>query len=231
MRRRYGAARIPAGYLSYWAQAQQWELAVWIDMDKPGDRFEQHRRWFQDYLPLKGLRLGHVVELGCGPYTQSIPMIKAVGHGTLSSLTLVDPLLDMYLQKVKDVPYRDESRTMFDRPTVLVRADAESAGDILQPVDTVVMMNVIEHCTNGPRILNTLWKLLKPGGLLVFHEYDYSDSGFIWDKGHPIKLKAATYNLLLQHFEVIFRRDFDHEGDYSHTMGVYFIGRKPAATL
>ncbi len=229
-----GTTKIPPELSEHWHKAQVWELDVWLTTTIFEDRVDQHLAWFQQYSALDKLiregntRLGNVVEIGCGPFTQSIAMLRKIGFSTLDSLTLVDPLIDLYLQKVQKVPYR-ENRFLFDKPTHLVRMGAEDAGLFLRPghYDTVVMLNVIEHGTNAVKILSTLWKLLKPGGTLVFHEYNYEDRGFVWDVGHPIKLHRRTYDTLLNKLTVVFRQDFHHEGDYLHTSGVYFIGQKP----
>lgn len=229
-----GTTKIPPEMSEYWHKAQSWELDVWLSTTTFEDRVDQHLAWFQQYRALEKLvgegklRLGNVVEIGCGPFTQSIAMLRKVGFSTLDSLTLVDPLIDLYLQKVQKVPYRD-NRFLFDKPTHLIRMGAEDAGIFLRPshYDTVMMLNVIEHGTNAVKILAALWKLLKPGGILIFHEYDYEDRGFFWDVGHPIKLHRRTYDTLLNKLTVVFRQDFHHEGDYSHTSGVYFIGKKP----
>lgn len=231
----YGYPRLPDQFVPYWNDAQAWELEHWVQHPTVQDRADQHLEWMKNYTSLKELlvssdhRLGNLVEVGCGPFTQSIPMIQHVGFETLSSMTLIDPLIDLYIQKVKYVSYRDIDRSLFGKPTTLIRMAGEPVGDMLREnyYDTVVMLNVIEHGINAAHILNSLWRILRPGGILVFHEYDYADRGFITDPGHPIKLHSSYYDLLLKHFEVVYRRDFNHEGNYMHTMGVYFIGRKP----
>lgn len=230
----FGTTRLAPEVAKLWSDFQTWEAGVWIADTGNSDRIQQHLGWYNNYAAVtdllrKGFRLGKVLEVGCGPYTQSLTLISKVGVETLDSLTLMDPLMDIYLQKVRNTAYRN-STAIGGKPVVLVRAPAEEGVHTLQAeyFDTVIMMNVIEHVTNSITIMNGLYRLLKPGGILVFHEYNYADKPFIYDNGHPIKLHATTYDLLLRHFEPIYRRDFNHEGDYSHAMGVYFIGVKPA---
>lgn len=207
-----------------WDSSQIWESNIWEATNAEQDRVDQHMHWFDNYEALRvlikdGHRLGNVVEIGCGPFTQSIPLLKLMGTDSLDSLTLVDPLIDVYLRKVRHVPYRDVSRNMFGKPTNLVRIGAEEAGYLLQReyFDTVIMLNVIEHGKSAPKILQTLWQLLRLGGVLVFHEYNYEDRGFFVDTGHPIKLWGSFFEFLLRHFDQVYRKDFNHEGDYSHT--------------
>lgn len=207
-----------------WDGSQRWELDIWQKSVAPGDRWQQHKAWLNHYAPLFKVPLGDVLEIGSGPYTQTMYMIDAVGRDTLRSLTLVDPLIEEYLLTVNHVRYRNFT----EYPVHLVRAGAEDADHVLrdEAFDVVVMINVVEHCRNAWRVLQTLWNKLKPGGVLVFSEYVYDHRGFFVEAGHEIKLRKGTIRMLLQHFDPMFVRWFDHEGDYPDRAGIYFVGRK-----
>lgn len=212
-----------------WNRAQAWELDIWMKSTVQGDRWEQHKRWFANYSTLRGVELGNVLEIGSGPYTQSMYIVDELGSGTLKSLTLVDPLLDQYLLKVKDVRYRDFA----GYPVHLVRAGAEDADFLLRDgaYDVVVMINVVEHCRNAWSVFQTLWNKLRPGGILVFNEYTYNHRDYFVQEGHEIKLRAGALRALLDQFQPLYERVYDREGDYREYAGIYFIGRKPTESL
>jgi SAM-dependent methyltransferase len=238
---KYGSWRIPD--LHAWHAAQTYEVDTWKNAGSPStfDRLDQHLAWFNEFKELKdyiihhNFSFGYMLELGSGPWTQSLHYIKAIGEKThtINSISLLDPLIDLYLQYVQNVQYRDERRSFGPNqvPIILHKSGIEQANEYLKndAFDTIVMVNVVEHCLNAFVVFQTIYNKLKPGGLLIFHEYNYDDhpGGFFWEQGHPIKLHAPAYDVFLQHFTVIYRRDFNHEEPgYNHAKGVYFIGRK-----
>lgn len=218
-----------------WTETQKRELNHWLSQPHlTGDRIEQHVGWFQNYAALKDLitsgkhKLGRMMETGCGPWTQSLSTLKAIKmERQYTSLTLVGPLMDRYIAKVKWVPYRDEKTDN----VFVVKSGAEDALWLLrdETYDTVVMLNVIEHGVNSVQFLRALYQKLKPRGVLVLHEYYYDQYGFKWENGHPLKSFKKLYDQFLANFQVVFRRDFDNEGDYAALKysGFYFIGIKP----
>ena len=234
----YGSSRVVDPKL--WSAFQKWELDNWTQNKASpdlGDRVAQHMKWYQNYSALKELvqqgkhRWGRVLEMGSGPHTQTLFMLARTNVSeSVESLTLVDPLIDQYLVSVSGVPYR-EKRTFgpYNRPIHLVKSGAEESQFILRDkgFDTVVMINVIEHCLNGWEALQVLYNKLRPGGILVLHEYYYDFKGFHVDHGHPVTFRKAAYDKFLKHFEVVYRKDFYRVEDYRHTAGLYYIGRKP----
>jgi SAM-dependent methyltransferase len=81
--------------------------------------------------------------------------------------------------------------------------------------NTVVMVNTLAHCYDADKVFLVIRRILKPGGVLVFHEkaqlYDPRDS---YDVGHPLALTQAALDTFLSEFEPMYRN------------GDYFIGRK-----
>ena len=152
--------------------------------------------------------------------------------------TMVDPLITSYIQDVGDVdtknaivPYASGNTTFFEKKLRLIQSTAEDLGGLLAPsqFDLIFMTNVIEHCMDAIKVYNNIWKLLKPGGVLVFQEHHYH--GYQVDPGHPIKVSKLLNDKFAANFEPIFRREFDHDPttEYGHTAGIYFIGRKSTA--
>ena len=67
------------------------------------DRNEHHAANFNRYAALP-LTLGHVVELGCGPYTQTQSILRP--ESVVTSLTLVDPLAAHYATRTRGCTYK-----------------------------------------------------------------------------------------------------------------------------
>ena len=72
-----------------WRAAQAVDLAQWSDAPRSQttDRNEHHAALFDGYKALPSA-LGHVVELGCGPYTQLQSILR--DESTTRRITLVD---------------------------------------------------------------------------------------------------------------------------------------------
>ena len=184
-------------------------------------------------LQTRSLDLGRILEVGCGPFTQTKTMLEKLGREgvRVRSITLADPLMLFYHKHVPSCPYRDGS--LLGHPTSFIATGAEDL--FLQGVyDTVIMMNVLEHVQDALQVLHNLHAAVRIGGVLVFSErwYDakwlaYETSGKpFWDVLHPVNVKRAVLDTLLDHYEPLYRRNFYYEGDYPTDEGVYFIGVK-----
>ena len=219
-----------------WKQAQSVESAVWNGNAGGDDRNEQHAEWFDQYRAVNGSSLGRVLEIGSGPFTQTKTILgKIIDRGgavNIESITLADPLMLFYHSHVPSCPYKDGS--LLGHPTQFIAAGGE---DLLlrSEYDTVVMMNVLEHCRDGLRVLENLHSAVKGGGgILIFSERWYDakwtryevDRVPFWDVMHPINVKKALISRLLENYRPLYRRDFFYEGNYPTDEGVYFIGVK-----
>lgn len=220
-----------------WKQAQSVEASVWDGNSGGEDRNEQHARWFDHYNALRphAQRLGRVLEIGSGPFTQTKTVLGKLGIAgvQVSSITLADPLMIFYHKQVPSCPYKDGSLLGF--PTQFLATGAEEL--LLSSMyDTVIMMNVLEHCRDALSVLENLHHAVKPGGVLVFSErwYDtkwtrYQQSKVpFWDVMHPINVMRVVVETLLSRYTPLYRRNFYYEGDYPTDEGVYFIGVKHA---
>jgi SAM-dependent methyltransferase len=216
-----------------WKQAQSVESSVWNGNEGGDDRNEQHAGWFDQYKSVNGSSLGRMLEIGSGPFTQTKTIIgKMTGSVNVESITLADPLMLFYHSHVPSCPYKDGS--LLGHPTQFIASGGE---DLLlrSEYDTVVMMNVLEHCRDGMRVLENLHSAVKAGtGLLIFSERWYDtkwtkyerDRVPFWDVMHPINVKKALIDKLLENYRPLYRRDFFYEGNYPTDEGVYFIGVK-----
>ena len=64
----------------------------------------------------------HVLEIGCGPYTQTQSILRAAS--TTLSITLVDPLARLYMERTKGCTYREQR--LQGRPVRVLSVAAES---------------------------------------------------------------------------------------------------------
>lgn len=189
-----------------WQQAQEYERATWMHhgIEATNDREADHLAGFAGYTALPP-KLGDVVEFSCGPFSVAVSIINA-GHD-YDSLTLVDPLVDYYLDH-PHCRYRDMAHSA---------VVAKAIEDITpQHCDTVVFVNGLSHCRDARAALRTIWASLKPGGYLVWQEgFTELDAEHLYDVGHPLRPSAAFIAAFLDRFE----RVYDAPGGY-------FIGRK-----
>jgi SAM-dependent methyltransferase len=219
-----------------WQAAQSVESSVWRYFQGEEDRNDQHSYWFELYLAVDGKKMGHVLEIGSGPFTETKTVLDTVRSRGLDplveSITLADPLMIYYHTHVASCSYKDGS--LMGYPTRFIAAGGEDL-HLRDVFDTVIMINVLEHCHDALRVLRTLHESVRPaGGLLIFSErwYDHKWSQYekqpvpFWDMMHPINVKRAVIEALLDLYEPLYRRDFFYEKSYPTDEGVYFIGLK-----
>ena len=142
--------------------------------------------------------LGRLIEYGAGGYTQTRNLLE---HHAIKvdHVTLVDPLVQHY-GKLEGCSYATAapnlSRLRVNStfyPTTVLNTSVESFGhtllgeDVLntkplgyappgaQLYDTIIVMNVMVYARNAFQFLETLYRSLKPGGLLLFHDRFFDD--------------------------------------------------------
>ena len=155
------------------------------------------------------------------------PLLR-MAEARTRSITLVDPLMSKYVRMPR---CRFRSGTLDGHQVQLIESGGEDL-DFEAAFDTVIMMNVLEHCRHGLRVLQNMHDALKPGGLLIFSERSYDQHWAslweskeklpFWDVGHPISLRRATFDMLLAHYTPLHELN-DPEDGY------YFIGIKSDA--
>lgn len=190
-----------------WAKAQEYERDTWMKHapDASSDRDTDHLTLFDNYQTL-GLFLGDVLEIGCGPFTQTRVIIR---DRSASSITLLDPLLD---------DYRNHPHCFYNSllPAPSLRAiPAEDLADEAA-FDTIICINVLEHVRDVDVVLGNIKRALRPDGVIVMGErtYDELDVTKLYDVGHPIRIKSSVLDSFKNGFSTL------HEKDD------YFIARK-----
>eukprot|EP00041_Stephanoeca_diplocostata_P009768 m.152354 g.152354 ORF g.152354 m.152354 type:complete len:710 (+) comp17891_c0_seq2:509-2638(+) len=229
-----GVLRTPP---ALWKQASKAELAGWIRLRKTwNDRSEEHENSFDGYKTLlQRQKLGDVMEIGCGPFTQS-NWIMDVTKINATSITLVDPNVLNYATKVENCAYKGGQ--LRGLPTRLFASGGEAAR-FEQNYDTIVMINVIEHCYDAYKIFANLHGSLRPGGILVLHDRWYDtvlENGDFFDKAkhdsigrekHPIRPKRVFFEHFIRQFDVLYRTDTTPLMSKRGDTGTYVILQKP----
>lgn len=191
-----------------WKAAQKYERDTWLtyNLEATSDRNAEHTAAFDGYGALPA-DLGNVIELGCGPFTNTLHII---GSRKAASITLLDPLIDDYVRDHPHCTYKDGK---LGNIPVTTAASAAEDYKTKQKFDTVIMVNTLPHCKDCMAVFATIRRILKPKGYLVFHECARIAPPLdLYDVGHPISPVQSVIDGFLNDFEPTYRR------------GDYFIG-------
>jgi SAM-dependent methyltransferase len=212
-----------------WEKAQSYERGTWMSdqVDVCDDRNMEHSERFKGYEVLSGRCSPHVIELGCGPFTNARLVLPRLAHCV--DVTLLDPLVDTYLQHPNCTYVSGE---LCGVPATTLASSIE-AFKAVQPYDLLILVNVLEHCFNVPRVFEVVTSALRSGGILVFAECVWRPEDLPrvvenwYDAGHPIRLSADYVTTFLHgSFRTLFEQVY--EGLYSQTnrMDLYFVGER-----
>ena len=191
-----GRARVS---LERWQRASWAEESWWssqsVTSNERSDHGDAMKAAFSSYRRVPS-RLGHVLELGCGPYTQLRELLAVRGRGwSVDSVTLADPIL-VFESKHRNSAFT--SGKFVDRagvpyPTTLHQVGAEAVGSLYHDAfDTVIMMNVLEHVASAYEVLETIYNATKPGGVVVLWEPMYSPAWAGWkERGDELLLDMS----------------------------------------
>lgn len=226
--------------LDRWHFAQAAEHAAWRESQMPaesGDRVEEHMLDFDEYAAVgaAGTNLGLFVEVGAGPWTQSLWMMKRRNF-TVDKYILLEPGALEYSKGTESCVYKTGQLPGFDGKTVIINAGGEHL-DLLQgSVDTLLLINVLEHVQNAISILRNVYRALKPGGLLIFNDRWWDMLGAPGEQMdldttyHPVRIKQVVFDQFLSGFEKMYERRNEEVKSFSmygrSLAGTYFIGRK-----
>jgi SAM-dependent methyltransferase len=196
--------------LERWQQAQAYERETWLvhGVNATEDRNTEHAAMFDGYKALPA-KLGHVIELGCGAFTN---LRFILPEHPASTVTLLDPMVHVYRDNHPNCTYRDSrlcDKHALMEPTTIEDYDTEVR------FDTIVMVNVLPHCQDALKVFARINAHLKKGGYLVFGEPVRDiDPAQIYDVGHPISFNQSVIDDFLKGYKEKYRN------------GNYFIGVK-----
>ena len=223
----YGVAQVS---MERWKYSQSFEQDIWATRDTDNDRNEGHANSFDNYRILPD-NLGKLIEIGGGPFTQTKTILEK-RKPQVESITILEPNVVHYVKTVKHCTYAKDG-TIDGYKTILINGAAEDVS-FYEHFDTLVMINVIEHVFDAFKILEQTYDMIKPGGIIVWHER-------LWDnyRGeidnlrefqlHPIRLNRHFANFFMSKFETLYMIDQKDSRELQRLAneGVYFIGRKP----
>ncbi|CAC5419928.1 EXT2 [Mytilus coruscus] len=211
-----------------WHGAQSVEQITWDRREIATDRNEAHAKSF-DYYKSLPQNLGHMIEIGAGPFTQSQTILQ--DKTTATSITLIEPMAFHYITHVKKCFYKNG--TFKNLPTTLLSIPAEELNNT-RKFDSLVMINVIEHVYDALSILNSAINLIKENGLFIWHERLWDNyRGVATPPGndrefqlHPIRIKTVIAKHIMSMFEEVYVSWDTEELRRLKNQGVYFIGRR-----
>jgi len=252
----YGTAVVPT---VLWRNAQAGEGAWAQGMGAQGlsdDRSHEMWEGFHQYQSIGGaanaavnLGQGSVLEVGAGPWTQTKGLLHKRPDLAVTSFTIFEPLAGWYAQNVKTCSYKTGKLEMFEDPeswlpslgkryhefpvTVIGKGGELLLSHNIQ-YDALVVMNVIEHVQDAFSFLKGLHRVLKPGGLLIFHERFYASppgADALLGTGilHPIRLTANVFEAFFSQFNTLFKNTQPTTGMRARNLGeqgYFFVGRK-----
>lgn len=179
-----------------WKIAQFFEIHWWRHYLSGKDKtvyLDWKTKYWNDFLVKTGITpvAGEcVLDAGCGP----------AGIFTvldLQQVDAVDPLLDLYCQKLSHFHPDDSPWTQF----ICQKIEDYFPGS---QYDTVFCLNAVNHVANLPLCLDRLTALTKPGGLLVLsvdaHNFSLLKQLFRLFPGdilHPHQYDLAEYEAML----------------------------------
>jgi SAM-dependent methyltransferase len=233
-----------------WEAAQSWEHHHWVRTQQLRAKYGKNVVWrllsflglvskyrgddwnhwwkkqFEEYAFLPPT-VENALEVGCGPYTNVRLMLDRCRFG---HLFLSDPLIRTYanfkLTFVSEM-YRKLGCTLDDHAL-------EELPFASGYFDLIVMINVLDHVRDARLCMETVIRVIKPGGILVLgqdltNEEDLvalkNDGGAI---GHPIKLDHHWFTPYLERFTPIIKKVLEREESRApthHYGDLIFAGR------
>mmetsp|Transcript_37748 Transcript_37748/g.65240 ORF Transcript_37748/g.65240 Transcript_37748/m.65240 type:complete len:346 (-) Transcript_37748:82-1119(-) len=179
---------VPRSLPTEWYDNQKWKQLPFYTKDLPRarhthlkERLKEFAVAFDHWDYLNNTDLGHVIEFGAGGYTQTRNILEHT-NVSISSVTLIDPQVYDYI-KIAGCTYKSgvfevnnkKYTTYLNNSTVEKFGVAQRAQGLINPYDTVIMMNVLVYSLDAFQFLETLHYSLKIGGLLLFHDRYFKD--------------------------------------------------------
>lgn len=224
-----GICEVP---LERWQEAQEYEATMWMTgagLRATEDRNREHAKGFDDYRAIRGLTFRNAIELGCGPFTNMIPILR---NASCRRITLLDPLIDQYLTH-PHCAYPKKRLAGSRRWKVRTVSSPIEEYHTDERYDLVVIINVLEHCYLASAVFNKVLSLTAPGGIVVFHDKLVPVNAIrelavvVYDAGHPLRVpEEAILSFLNRHFEPLYTHRTAVVGDVYSYDALYFIGRK-----
>lgn len=220
-----------------WKLAQECERNHWLKKGiKTGnDRNDYHYMQFNQYKDISSIEFNSMLEIGCGPFTNSRIVAKVC---KINSCSLLDPLILDYLKhpfcyynnnflyseyfsilgKIvrKTVPKLFKLYlNLLSKKTKVNKILAAPAEQIALDTkyDLISMINVIEHCYDAELVFQNILNIGNKGSYFIFEDkfYDHQlieeslKTGY--DAAHPLKVdRKIIEKFLYNNFETVYKR-------------------------
>jgi len=225
---------------SLWKQVSQNKLKHHYSYKgtKPSDfpegqtRWREHANGFENFRDLPTQSLGDYLEVGAGMYTQLWNILEKRPDVLPSTITLVEPNIQKYLELAGCV-YK--TKEMHGIEVKLVDGTVETLVQEASSYDTVLVMNVIEHVVDASEFLTSVYQALRPGGVLIWGERYFEDPDESSTKVlgpatlHPIRLTRKYTDHFLSYFDPIYTSNYDTPENQARgfeEQGYFFMGKK-----
>jgi SAM-dependent methyltransferase len=188
-------------------EAQACETSFWRNRVKPM-RNQDQALAFDSFHSLPQ-DLGHVVEVGAGPYTKiRLILEESNNQNHVQSITLVDPLLDEYMSNPNISTSYSNGKLCLPNESCIPTTLHSTMGESPLPAchfDTAILVNTLEHCSNAIAVLNNVYRSLKCEGILIFGESFATDRQLRGnDKCHPIQPTKVFLEEYLDEFSSMY---------------------------
>jgi SAM-dependent methyltransferase len=244
-----------------WGKAQRTERKHWMEkgLRTSNDRNDYHFKQFNKFNSLKGFVFNSALEIGCGPFTN----LRFISKGCkILSCSLLDPLINDYLKH----PFsRYNRRFLFLRNNnflnnyffkvfpkfykIFLQLSAYKIPiknfypqpfeeiETTEKFDLIVMINVVEHCFDLPKIFNNILEKSQKGTIFIFQDKLFQDKDIkyqinqIYDAAHPLRI---DYSLFIDFFDANFETKYKRtqtkinklENEEFMYDEIYYIGQR-----
>ena len=215
-----------------WKEAQKYEATEWLFRAAlfNDDRNFFHEKNFNnyDFLNDEKSSIRSMIELGCGPFTNARVILKHLP--SVEKVALLDPLLEGYKKFHRNCTYKDG--TLNSKKVTLLPSSIEDC-EFDEKYDLVVMINVLEHCYDVPKIFQQVLKILNKGGVFIFSDVYFSNETIeklvdkTYNAGHPIRVSEKFLNNFLNdNFNKVYEKIIDEQVAGLDAKETYYVGKK-----
>lgn len=186
-----------------WKEAQEYEHKTWMvqGLGATSDHNDENLHHLDNCKLIETRLFKNGIELGCGPFTNMETLSR---HLIIRNKTVLDPLLDKYLTHPNHRLASDWTK---------INSTIEEF-EPKEKYDLVVMINVLEHCFDIPKIFQKILDITKMGGIFVFGDISFPYSSLAqmvvktYNAGHPIRIDTHYLLNFVSQFKMLYRKSF-----------------------
>jgi SAM-dependent methyltransferase len=223
--------------LERWKKAQECEKKHWMvkGIKSATDRNEYHFQQFNRYKDIENKKFDSMLEIGCGPFTNSRII---AGVCKINNCSLLDPLLMNYVnhpfcsydqrylyseifpligkvtRKLFSFAFKSYQKILAQKIKIkdLFNIPAEQM-TTNSTYDLVAMINVVEHCYDAELVFQNILQITHKGSYFLFEDKFYTAETtnnmvrMNYNAAHPLQVdRKVIENFLDKNFEVVYKR-------------------------